>query len=320
MRLESDRMQHLVLDDDVLEAERDVVINERLQRVEDDVEGFMDEQLFATAFVDHPYRWPTIGWMADIESLSKQDINEFYRGFYAPNNATIVVAGDVTADRLRQLIDRYYADIEPVALPAEDISAEPAQPSERRLTITKPVTADRAVFAYKIPGQAHPDWAVLEFISSLLCGGPSARLYRRLHVELELTTTVDASATPFRDPGLLELWVNMTRGNDAAAAAAVIDQLIAELATTPIPDSELTKVKNLVETDLWTELSTVDGRAEALGHYEVTQGYFGALFDMAARLSDITADDVMRVANTYLHDTQRTVIVARPEAPELGDK
>jgi len=316
MRLEADRMQHLVLEDEQLESERDVVTNERLERVEDDVEGFMDEELFRTAFTTHPYHWPTIGWMDDIRGLAKPDIHEFYAAYYAPNNATIVVAGDVTEDELRRLLDRHYGRIPRTEMVTRTEIVEPPQTSERRRVFAKPVPADRAVFAYKTPGQAHPDWAVLEFICTLLAGGPSAGLYRRLHIELELCTAVSASVVPFRDPGLLQIWVNMMRGHTADEARQVIDDTIDALKAAPVSEAEMAKAKNTVETDLWLELSTLDSRAEALGHYETTLGDFSGLFDTARRLAEITADDVTRVARKYLNVDQRTQIVCEPNLGE----
>ncbi len=312
VRLEADRMQHLVLDDAQLEAERDVVINERLERVEDDVEGFMDEQLFRTAFTTHPYHWPTIGWMDDIRGLSKADIHEFYATYYAPNNATIVAVGDVTERQLLDLIDRYYGAMAATDLPVSSFTPEPAQTEQRRQVFQKPVPADRAVFAYKSPGQTDPDWPVLEVISTLLTGGPSAPLYRELHIERELVTGVGASVVPFRDPGLFQIWVTMRRGHTADEAGAVIDAALGSLRDAEVSASALAKAKNCLETDLWTELSTLDARAEALGHYETTHGDYAALFNTAERIANITADDVMRVARNYLDVARRTVVVAQP--------
>src|SRR6187549_3374592 len=153
VRLEAERMQHLVLEPGPVEAERDVVTNERRERVEDDVDGWLDEQLMAQAFTVHPYRWPTIGWMEDIRALSLPDIRAFYRTWYAPNNATIVCVGDFDDEKLRALIAQYFAHIEPARLPDVPRIVEPEQTRERVVRAPKPIATDRLLIAYKAPGQ-----------------------------------------------------------------------------------------------------------------------------------------------------------------------
>src|SRR5690348_8673388 len=180
VRLEAERMQHLVLEHTPVEAERDVVTNERRERVEDDVDGWLDEQLMALAFQVHPYRWPTIGWMEDIRALPLDEIRAFYRTWYAPNNATLVVVGDFDEADLLEKVAATYGAIPPAVMPAITDPLEPAQKGERVRRAAKPIATDRLLCGYRAPGQADPDWAVLEIISTLLAGSPSARLYRRL--------------------------------------------------------------------------------------------------------------------------------------------
>jgi zinc protease len=313
VRIESERMQRLVLEDKQIEAEREVVMNERLERVEDDVDGFLDERLYELAFTVHPYRWPTIGWMDDIRNLAKPDIHAFYRTFYKPSSATIVLVGDVDEQAALALIDRHYGDIPAAALPADAHPAEPAQEAERRHRFAKPVHADRLLVGYKAPAQSHPDWAVLEFIGALLAGGPSSRLYRRLVVDTEMATSVDCATMPFRDPSMFRVAVHMTRDHRAEAALAELDAMLADLGRTAVPERELVKVKNCVETDFWSALEDCDGRAEALGHYETTLGDFRELFAMADHLARIDAADIRRVAATYLDPRHRTVVIAEPD-------
>jgi zinc protease len=318
VRIESERMQRLVLEDKQIEAEREVVTNERLERVEDDVEGFLDEKLYELAFTVHPYRWPTIGWMDDIRSLSKPDIHAFYRTYYAPSSATIVLVGDVEEAAALGLVDRYYGAIPAATVPAEPSQAEPEQAAERRHRFAKPVHADRLLVGYKAPGQGHPDWPVLDFIAAILCGAPSSRLYRRLVVETEIATSVDCATMPFRDPSLFRVSVNLTREHRADEALAEIDAVIAELARTPVPARELAKIKNCVETDFWASLEDCDGRAEALGHYETTLGDFRRLFSMAEQIAKVDAGDIQRVAATYLDPRRRTVVIAEPDGEDGG--
>jgi zinc protease len=320
VRLEAERMQHLVLEPTPVEAERDVVTNERRERVEDDVDGWLDEQLMAHAFTVHPYRWPTIGWMEDIRALALPEIRAFYRTWYAPNNATIVCVGDFDDEHLRDLIAQHYSHIPAAQLPEPAEQTEPVQLKERVIRAPKPIATDRLLVGYKAPGQDHPDWAALEIVSTLLAGCPSARLYRKLVIDQEAASSVDAQLTPFRDPSLLRLAVTTARGHGADEIVAAIDREIAGLVEQPPPPNEVEKAKALAETDFWSALADVDGKAEALGHYETALGDFRRLSAIAERLTAVTAADVARAVRTYLVPAHRTIVIAEPEDPDGEDE
>jgi zinc protease len=314
VRIEAERMQHLVLESAPVESERDVVTNERRERVEDDVDGWLDEQLMAHAFTVHPYRWPTIGWMEDIRALSLPDIRAFYRTWYAPNNATIICVGDFDEGSLLDLIASHYGAIPPAQLPDVPKIVEPEQTHERVVRAPKPIATDRLLVGYKAPGQDEPDWAVLEIVATLLAGCPSARLYRRLVIQNEAASSVDAQLTPFRDPSLLRLAVTAARGHSADEILAIVDGELASMAANPPSKAEVEKAKAIAETDFWTSLVDVDGKAEALGHYEIALGDFRKVNALAERLAAVTAEDVARVVRTYLLPERRTIVIAEPEA------
>jgi len=319
IRLESERMQHLVLEPTPVEAERDVVTNERRERVEDDVDGWLDEQLMAQAFTQHPYRWPTIGWMEDIRALSLPDIRAFYRTWYAPNNATLVCVGDFDEQALLDLVATSYGKIEAAQLPDVVRVVEPEQTRERVVRAPKPIATDRLLIGYKAPGQDEPDWAVLEIIATILAGCPSARLYRRLVIEKELASSVDAQLTPFRDPSLLRLAVTAARGHRADEILAVIDSELAQMVDQPPGKAEVEKAKAIAETDFWTSLVDVDGKAEALGHYETALGDFRKVSALAERLAAVTVQDVARVLRGTLIASRRTIVIAEPEPDDETD-
>ncbi|HEY0477474.1 MAG TPA: pitrilysin family protein [Kofleriaceae bacterium] len=319
IQLESGRMQNLVLEPAPVEAERDVVTNERRERVEDDVDGWLDEQLMAHAFTEHPYRWPTIGWMEDIRALPLAEIRAFYRTWYAPNNATLVCVGEIDEAAVLDLVARSYGDLPPATLPEIARVREPEQTRERVVRAPKPIATDRLLVGYKAPGQDDADWATLEIIATLLAGCPSARLYRRLVIEHEAASSVDAQLTPFRDPSLLRLAVTAARGHTADEILAVIDRELAAMAEQPPRHAEVEKAKAIAETDFWTSLVDVDGKAEALGHYETALGDFRKVNAIAERLAAVTHDDVARCVRGYLRSERRTVVIAEPESPSLAD-
>jgi zinc protease len=319
VRLEAERMQHLVLETGPVESERDVVTNERRERVEDDVDGWLDEQLMAHAFTLHPYRWPTIGWMEDIRALSLTDIRAFYRTWYAPNNAVIVCVGDFDEPALLDLIANHYGAIPPAELPPPAQIVEPEQTRERIVRAPKPIATDRLLVGYKAPGQDEADWAVLEIVATLLAGCPSARLYRRLVIERESASSVDAQLTPFRDPSLLRLAVTAARGHTADEILAEIDTELAAMAATPPSKAEVEKAKAIAETDFWTSLVDVDGKAEALGHYEIALGDFRKVTQLAERLAQVTTEDVARCVTKYLRPEHRTIVIAEPESDDEAE-
>src|SRR4029079_9161314 len=163
------------------------------------------------------------------------------------------------------------------------------------------------------------DWATLEIVATLLAGCPSARLYRRLVIEGEAASSVDAQLTPFRDPSLLRLAVTASRGHGADEIVAVIDRELARMAEQPPSPAEVEKAKAIAETDFWTSLVDVDGKAEALGHYETALGDFRKVNAIAARLPAVSAEDVARCVRSYLRADHRTIVIAEPESPGALD-
>jgi len=320
VRIEADRMHDLVLGETELEAEREVVMNERRERVDDDVDGFLAEELFRAAFTVHPYRWPTIGWMDDLRRLALPEVQRFYRTYYAPNNATLVVVGDLDERALLELVDRHYGGIAPAELPVESVAAEPPPVGERRLRFARPVHGERVLIGWRSPAQGEGDWAALDFIDKLLTGGPSSRLYRRLVIDEEIASSVDGGPLPFRDPGLYELSVHLTRDGDVDRALAAIDDELGRLRSEPVGAAELDKVRSCVETDFWSALAAIDGRAEALGHYQVTLGDFRRLFDTADRLARLDAADVTAAAARWLVPEARAVVVAEPDGGHADEE
>jgi zinc protease len=310
--LEADRMAHLVLGDEQVESEREVVANERRYRVEDDVDGFLNEELYKLAFTSHPYHWPTIGWMRDIEAITIADCRAFYRTYYAPNNATLVIVGDVDEAEALALVEKHYGHIPPQPIPADLAPPEPEQTEERRAAWDKPVVADKLRIGYKAPAMGDPDYLVLEVLSEILFGGNSSRLHKLLVADTELASSVHAQPAPFRDPGLYEISISMQRGHRAAEAERLVYEQIAALQNKPLHDGELETARTRLITRFWRELRPHSGKAEALGHYQTTLGDYRKLFAVADELGRVSADDVARVARRHLVASRRTVLIAAP--------
>jgi zinc protease len=197
-------LEHLMFNQ--MNSEKEVVSNERRWQVEDDVEGSMGEQLYALAFRKHPYRWPTIGYMRDIDGFTTKDCRTFYRTYYAPNNAVLVLVGDFDEEECLALIQAHYGGISATRLPKERVVTEPPQRRERRRTMRFDTEVERLALGYRGPAFATFDWVVLAVLSEVLFGGRSARLIAKLVVEQELVTSLWGAPTPFEQPSLYEIW------------------------------------------------------------------------------------------------------------------
>ena len=312
MKLEAERMARLVVNEPQLEAERSVVSNERLQRVDNDVDGFLSEQLYKQAFDRHPYRWPTIGWMEDIQAISLDDARRFYRTYYAPNNATVVLVGDFEEQAALASIERHYGHIPAQEIPAEEQVVEPPPAGERRAVFEKPVLTDRLVLGWRACGITDADHAALEVAAEILFNGQSSLLYRRLIVETEIASSLGADVPTFRDPGLFEVRVSMQRGHRAAEAETLIDEAIDRLRRDLVDEAVLQKAKNRLEAHHWHGLRPHEGKAEALGHNETTAGDFRFLFDAATRVQDVTPEALRTAIARNLRKERRTVLIAEP--------
>jgi len=320
VELESDRMAHLVLGDKQVESEREVVANERRFRVEDDVDGFLSEEMFRIAFTVHPYHWPTIGWMRDIQAITIDDCRQFYRTYYAPNNATVVLVGDFDEAAALDLIGQHYGKIPSSQIPPDRAPAEPEQTAERRAVYRKPVMSDKLRMAWKAPPVTDPDHVRLEVLSEILFGGNSSRLQRKLVSDGEIAASVSAAATPFRDVGLYEIGLSLQRGKASAEAEAVIVEELERLKREPPSMEELVVAQTRLETRFVRDLRPSGGKAEGLGHFHTTFGDYRALFRLYDGYRSVTADEISAVAARVFDDRRRTVIIAEPDPDAAPDE
>ncbi len=312
VRLEADRLGHLVLREPQVTSEREVVANERRFRVDDDVSGEMNEMMWATSFTVHPYHWPTIGWMRDIEAFTPQDCEDFYRRFYAPNRVTLVVVGDVDERRLLRLVQSHYGAMARQPEETTRATPEPPQLLERRQEIRRPVSSDKLQIGWRGPALTDRDHAPLSVLSEILFGGRSSRLFRRLVVEGEIAREARGWVSTFRDPGLYEVSVDLREGRTAEEALAIVDEEAARIRRQAPSGSELEKARNRIELGLLQSLQTTGGKAEQLGFWQVTAGDFRGVFRRLEETRAVTADDVRRVARRYLRRRARTIVIARP--------
>jgi len=305
--LESDRVANLTIDPKMVASERGVVLSERSTGLENSNMRALHEELNSVAFLAHPYSWSVIGHESDIKAWTQQDLERYFRTYYAPNNAVAVIVGDVKTDQVKQLATKYFGGIPKRPLPPAVRTVEPPQTGERRMFVTKEsATSANLSIAYKIPAANSADYYALEVLQGVLAGGKTSRLYQAL-VDKQLATQVSAEGMDGFDPGLLYLSAvaaaKVTPAQLEQALLAEVDRLVKEGVTA----EELQKVKNQKLVNLYREQETISGKAQQLGTYEVIFGDYQKMFGASSAYEKLTPADIQAVAAKYLKKSQRTV-------------
>jgi zinc protease len=305
--LEADRMRNLDFDPKKVESERGVVYSERRSSIDNDNFGTLIEQMQATAFVAHPYQIPTIGWPSDIEGWKVEDLQAYYRQYYAPNNAVMFVVGDVDPAAVFKLADEHLASLAKQAPPPPVTTVEPPQQGERRITIER--EAQTPLLAMAWHAAAAPDRVsrVMEVLLSILGDGDSSRLYRRLVDQEQAAVDVGTALDQGFDPGLAWIYAVVPPGGDIARTEKLVDEEIARIAKDGPTPAELAKARNQALAGFWRGLETISGKAQALGTYEVFHGDYRKLFDAPTQYASITAEDVKKAAAAVMRPENRTV-------------
>jgi zinc protease len=311
--LEGDRLANLSFDPAVIESERGVVYSERRLRVEDNNSGFLTEQVQATAFVAHPYQFPTIGWPSDIQSWRMEDLRSFFRTYYAPNNLTLVLSGDLTPEEGFALAKKYLEPIPRQEPPPAVRTREPEQLGERRVLVRRKAQTPLMQLAYKAPPASDPRGPAVSLLLSALVEGDASRLHRLLVEEKKLAIDVSGYWQEGFDPGLLWLQLTLPEKADPDEVQRVVDAEIARISTEGLTEAELRRAKNLTAAAFWKKLATIDGKAQLLGEFEVFHGDWQKLFDAPAMFENVSRADLQGLAREMLDRRRRTVGVLLPE-------
>ncbi len=314
--IEADRIRDLNFDPQKIQSERGVVASERRLRTDNDNGGLLDEQLWATAFIAHPYQWPVVGWMSDIENWTMDDLKHHFEMGYSPSNATMVVVGDVTAEEIFKLCEQYIEPIPSHAPPPPVTTVETEQLGERRLVVHKPAELPLLMVGYRFPKTNSPDFYALNILRTVLFQGESSRMYQRLVDKDQIALSVDDGAEPAFDPTLDEVVVQPKQGVDPVACEKALYEEFERAKAGLIADQELEKAKNIRLVEFYRQMRTISGRANTIGTYEVFFGDYNKLFDAAKNYAAVTKEDVQRVAKAYFGANNRTVATLIPENQE----
>jgi zinc protease len=312
--LEADRIRDLSFDPQMIKSEREVVASERRTSVDSNNFGILNEQLWAAAFTAHPYQWPVIGWMVDIENWKMEDLKHHFEMGYSPSNATMIVAGDVRADEIFKLAEKYIEPIPSHDPPPKVTTQEPEQLGERRVIVKKFAQLPILMIGYHVPQTSSPDYYALQVLQTILFSGQSSRMYQRIVDKDQLAIAIDGSFEFSIDPTLFTITAQPKEAvKPEAIESAVYDEL-EKVKAQSVSDQELEKAKNILLATFYRQMKTIDGRANTLGTFEVFFGDYNKLFSAPAEYGKVTKEDVRRVAQKYFGEKNRTVATLAPEA------
>lgn len=318
IKLEADRMWHLSLDEKEFAQEIKVVMEERRLRTDDQPGSLLNEQLHAVAFQAHPYRRPVIGWMNDLENMNVEDARDWYNTWYVPNNATMVVVGDVDHLQVFKWAEKNYGGMPPGALPKRKPRDEPAQQGIRRLTVKAPADLPQITLAFKTPAirdvGKDDDGFALDVLSSVLSGHDAARFSRVLVKETRLAVSADAGYDGIgRGPGMFYLSGSPSAGKTVAELEAAMRAEVAKVARDGVGEAELARARaQLVASEVFKR-DSMFAQAMEMGQME-TIGFSWKDSDrIIERLKKVTADQVKAVAAKYFGDEALTVAVLDPQ-------
>jgi predicted Zn-dependent peptidase len=313
--LEAERMANLEVTPELLEPERQVVLEERRMRTEDQPQGRAFEALLALSFRAHAYRWPVIGWRSDVEAVPVEACRAFFDTYYAPNNLVVVVSGDFDPDATLAHITRAFGAMEPVADIPRSPTEEPEQRGERRDTVLFDVRAPLVMTAWHAPPTGHEDGPALDALSVILSSGRSSRLYRRLVNDEQVALSAGGGYWEMQQAGIF--YGSLTVRPDAAVerAEALFFEEIERVRSEPVSEAELDKARRTLEVDLVEGLRTAHQLGRRIAQDWVSFGRIRPLEERLAAIRAVTAEDVQRVARTYLAPERRSVVqvVAPPD-------
>jgi zinc protease len=318
MRLEADRMVNLVVRPEEFAREIKVVMEERRLSYEDRPRSLLYENLLATAFAAHPYKWPTIGWMQDLQNMSWEDAQSWYRRWYAPGNATVIVVGDVEPQQVLALARRYYGVLPRRTIPGRKALAEPAQRGPKRVTLKAAAELPYVRLGYKVPALRDPanDWEpfAISLIAQALGGSDAARFNQILVRERGLATSAEADYELIsRGPGMLFLDAAAAKGRSASELEGGIREIVARVAADGLSPEELERAKVQRLSQVVFRRDSFFAQALELGELESVGLSFRDADRIAERFKAITLEQVRAAAARYLVEDGLTVAVLDPQ-------
>ena len=320
MDMESDRMENLALREQDFLSEKEVVREERRMSIDDNPTGKIREVTYRTVFRVNPYRWPIIGFMRDLSAITIKDLRAFWEKFYSPNNAILVIAGDINKKQVKKLVKKYYGSISSSLPPKRMYSPEPEQRGQRSVILRRNIKRPYFSVAYKIPGASNEDVYALDLLSNILGSGHSSRLYKRLVYKAQTASQIHVYSYTPKEAGLFGIYGAIPAGDDyTGKLERTIRGVYSEIwrvRNKLVTDEELYKAKNQVMTSYVNSLTTVSGKANILALNEALFGSYEIFLKDLERYNAVTVEDVKRVAMEYLAPSKRSVVRLFPKKVE----
>ena len=318
--LEADRMRNLNITQTVFNNEREVVEEERRLRFDNPPYGTVVETLYQHAYTVHPYQHMTIGSMHDLDNARLEDIHDFYDTYYVPNNATLVIVGDMDPAETESMIRKYFSPLERGArLPINHIQQEPPQTAKRVVKLDLNVALPAFVAGYHMPADGTPDAYPLRLASNILSEGESSRIYRRLVYDKQIALEAQSTGNFTEDPNLFFVFAVLNQGHAPAEGEAEVEAELTRLKTQTVSDAELQKAKNEILRDFILSRQTVQTRGEELGYAAVILKDADLVNTELARFLAVTPADIQRVSQKYFAPENMTLVEVYPKNAE-GDK
>jgi predicted Zn-dependent peptidase len=315
--MESERLLHAKIDQVGVDTQREVVKEEKRQRIDNQPYGSILAETVKRAYTKHPYRWPTIGSMEHLNAASLDEFIQFYKEFYVPNNAILSIAGDINIEDTKKLVAKYFGDIPKGTKEIYRPNiAEPEQTAEKRDIIYDNVTLPAIIQAYHIPAQGTPDYYALNMLTTLLAGGESSRFSKEIKDKQQKVVGVGAFPFALEDPGLFLTYGFANMGVKPEDVEAAMDNEIEKVQNELINEKEFQKLKNQIENEFVNQNSTVAGIAESLANYEMYFGDANLINTELERYNKVTREDIQRVAKKYLTKPNRVVLYYLPKSEE----
>lgn len=311
--LEADRIANLNFDPKMIESERGVILSERSTGLENNPLEQLWQETQATAFIAHSYQWPVIGWESDIKNWTKEDLENYFHTYYAPNNCVVVISGDIKLCEVKKLAEKYFEPISAGPKPRSLHTIEPEQTGERRVFVKREVPNAYVMITYHVPQSGTEEYYALDLLSSILSAGESSRLYSSLVDDKQLALEVGTFYPEAFDPTLFFFYGIANDGITAEQLEKAITDEVDNIIKDGINENELQKVKNQKLMAFYNTTETINGMSNTIGTYELFFGDYKKMFTAPEDYKKVTSADIKNAAAKYFTKQNRTVGILQTE-------
>ena len=312
MDLESDRMESVQITTENLKSEKEVTKEERRANVDNSIIGIIQENIFLTAFQKHPYRFPVVGLMKDLDNVTVEKCKEFFKQYYAPNNAVIIIVGDFNSQKAKKLLNKYYGSIPRQSVHRRNYQQEGVQKRRRSKVIFKDVQNESLAIAFHVSKAGDADSYALDLLADILGGNRSSRLYKRLVYESQLASSVSAYAYTPKDPGIMQIYVSLKPRSNSRRVLKIISEEIKKAQKRLFTEDEIQRTKTSILLSHINNMKSFHGKAQSLAINEIIMGDYQFFFKDIERYSKVSAQQIRSVAKKYLNPWQETLIHVKP--------